>query len=227
MILFLMVLFLLGIAHTGVNISLLSKKRQVVLFCIFLFGLVLLIYPLAIRTSLESAEMMIREQGIVSLVCTYQVIESIVFMLFSLWTVRVHYERKVFSKAGLVPLLPSGIFLSGIFLASTYIFNTVRAGSFFGLALSLATVIIVTVLVGSFILRKLIPVWEIRMELKILLSFFQLTIAMALPLVLLGLRIHGTQIEVHAQTALFSWIAMLIIVLAGKLFANKKRRRSL
>ena len=69
----------------------------------------------------------------------------------------------------------------------------------------------------------MISCWERRMELKIILSFFQIILAMFLPLILMGLKIQGTQIRVDLKQAAAVFISLLCVVGLGFCFQVRKQ----
>ncbi|MCD4779524.1 MAG: hypothetical protein K8S27_03100 [Candidatus Omnitrophica bacterium] len=194
---------------------------------------------------------MLNDFNVLSLACTYQIVESIIFMILSLVLIRAHYKEigahirkgpenalipvratdnmpameKILSLAKIVPLLPSGVFLVGAFLGETYLFNVIDHMRFYVLALLFSSSIAVVLFANAIALRRLFSGWEWRMELKIVLSFFQIIVAMFLPLLLMGLKIHGTQLQVEIKTTMISLASLAFVILAGLFCHLRKQSR--
>ncbi|RLF02584.1 MAG: hypothetical protein DRJ64_09160 [Thermoprotei archaeon] len=89
-------------------------------------------------------------------------------------------------------------------------------------ALFLSVMLFVISSVTAFLLKGCFAEWEWRMELKGILSIFQILLAMFLPIILMGVKIQGTQLEVEAGKTLVSLTAMMLIALSGCLYRMQK-----
>jgi hypothetical protein len=213
---FLLVIFFLSCLHQAMNLSLYGKTRNILYFCLFIAAVGLAMFRFSIRINFMSIAALLNDANGLALACTCQIIESAIFMLAVFAQIRAHYEDKTAFSANLVGLLPSGIFLVGVFFSETYLFNIVNDMRFVGLALVFSAALAGALFIAGFSLRKLIPRWEWRMELKIILSFLQIVLAMCLPLLLMGLKIQGTQLKVEEFGPVFTaWGFLALIVMMG------------
>ncbi len=222
---FLIILFILSYFHVVINLSLFAKKRYVLIFCLFIAMISFAMVPFSIQLSFKILNRILNDLNVLSLACTYQIVESIVFMILSLLLIRAHYKKQAVMILRIIPLLPSGVFLVGIFLGETYLFNVIDNMQFYRLGLLFSATIAAVLLISAIALRKLLLNWEWRMELKIILSFFQIILAMFLPLLLMGIKIRGTQLQVDIRTAAISLAGMVFIGVAGFYYQRLKKRR--
>ncbi|MCK4816753.1 hypothetical protein KA005_13365 [bacterium] len=167
---------------------------------------------------------MLNDFNVLSLACTYQIVESIVFMILSLVLIRAHYKERAVMISRIVPLLPSGVFLIGIFLGETCLFNVIDNMQFYILALLFSSLMAGFLFANTIALRMLFLDWEWRMELKIILSFFQIILAMFLPLLLMGIKIRGTQLQIDIKTTAVSLAGMAFIVITGFYYPLLQKR---
>lgn len=222
---FLIILFTLSCVQVAVNLSLFTGKRSILLFCFSAALVSFLMFPFSIQLNFQKLALTLNDFNVLALVCTYQIVESILVMILSLTFIRAHYKEKTFPAAKAFPLLPPGVFLAGIFFGQTYLFNVIDNVRFYLQALSLSLLIGVILFLSTVILKKLFLGWEWRMELKIILSFSQIILAMFLPLLLMGLKIQGTQLRVDIKTTLISLLSLILIVFTGFYWQLFSKRR--
>lgn len=222
---FLIILFILSYFHMVINLSLFAKKRYVLIFCFFIAIISFAMFPFSVQLSFKILNQILNDFNVLSLACTYQIVESIVFMILSLLLIRAHYKKRAVMISRIAPLLPSGVFFVGIFLGETYLFNVIDNMQFHSLGLLFSALIAAVLLMSAIALRKLLLNWEWRMELKIILSFFQIILAMFLPLLLMGIKIRGTQLQVDFRTTTISLTGMVFIVVTGFYYQLLKKRR--
>ncbi len=220
---FLILLFILGWLHSMVNLSLLKKRRSIFIFALGLSAISYGLFPLAIKINVQIINQAIHDANILSLACTYQIIEALAIMLLALVLIKSHYG----GKAALIPessaLFPSGIFLGGVFIFQVYFFNVIHELPFPIAALMFSLLILAVMGVSSWGIRKLISSWAWRVEIKILLSFFQMVLAMFIPLVLAGMRTNAQGYKINAGATIVTLTAMMIPVILG--FSLKLRFR--
>lgn len=223
--LFLIMIFFLSYLYSIISISLFEKKRAALVYSIVLGFIGLAFFPYATRISLSNVTAALNDRDLVFLVCIMQIVESAVFLILSSLLIRAHYKGSTRLIERIVPYLPSGIFLAGMFMLLTYVFNRVSGIPFGTISFLFSAGIFILLFTGSLIVRKLIYSWEMRMECRVILSFFQIMLGMFLPLVLMGLKVHGTQIRVPVKESIFTWLGLLIIVIYGKIQKDKKTRK--
>jgi hypothetical protein len=213
--LFLAILFILGFFHTAINLSLFSRKRNVTAFVATLSALIFVLFPLSIRLNIEALIGFLGSFHTLSSICTYQIIESIVIMLLSIALIKGHYTGKQSALVKSFSLIPSGVFLLGVFFIQTYFLNRGWGLAFYQSALIYSIGLFIILWLAAAGIRKLFLDWEWRIELKIMLSFLQIVLAMFLPLVLLGLRTHEVQLGIDIKATIVTFLAMALIMFIG------------
>ena len=213
--LFLAILFILGFFHTAINLSLFSRKRNIAIFSFILSVLIFLFFPLSIRLSMEALTRFLGSFHTLSSICTYQIVESIAIMLLSILLIKDHYAGRQSVLARTFSLMPSGVFLLGTFFIQTYFLNRGWGLAFYQNALIYSAGLFIILWLTAVGIRKLFLDWEWRIELKIMLSFLQIVLAMFLPLLLLGLRTHEVQLGIDLKVMLTTFLAMAFIMVIG------------
>ena len=220
--LFLIILIFLGFWHTAINISLLKKTAVIAVLSFLLSAVGFVFFPFAIKINIHTLSQFLNNVHVLSCFCTYQIIESITFMLLSLLLIRQHYLGKQKLISSFFYLLPSGIFLAGIFFLQTFLFNSIEYISFFSITLVLFVGAYLLLFLNALALKKIFLNWEWRMELKIILSFFQILIAMFLPIIVMGVKIHNTQLNFNIKSSFISLTVMLLVAYTGYFYKMKK-----
>ncbi|MEA3489806.1 MAG: hypothetical protein U9R44_05665 [Candidatus Omnitrophota bacterium] len=182
-------------------------------------------FPFSIQVSMKRLTRLMNDFNVLSAICTYQIAESIFVMFLSVLLIGGHYKGEKTGILKFVPLVPSGIFMAGVFFTETYLFNAISCLRFRFLAMAVSGVVFILLFSGALTARKLFARWEWRMEMKIILSFFQMLLAMFLPLILMGVKIGGTQLKVDIRTAVTILPCMLIVVVTGALYRIRKNGR--
>ncbi|NCU31724.1 MAG: hypothetical protein EOM23_02045 [Candidatus Moranbacteria bacterium] len=191
-----------------------------------IFGVITVaMFPYAVRINLKDISMMLNSSDVVSLLCTFQIIESVIFLLLSLYLIRSHYRTSSRWFEWIIPYVPSGIFMTGLFVSEVYLFNTLNDMSFGMTALIFAMGVFALLIINAFAIRILLPSWGFRMEMKVIISFFQIMLGMFLPLILMGLKIQGTQLQVSFARSVLVWIGLLGVFICGHIYKAKKIRK--
>lgn len=220
--LFLILIFSLSYMYSAISISLFEKKRAALVYSLILGLVGFVFFPYAARVSLSEVNAALNDRDFVFSVCILQIIESSVFLVLSSFLIRAHYKRSTRFVEKIVPYVPSGIFMAGVLMLQTYIFNRVSGMNFATVSLLFSASVFILLFSGALITRKLMRTWEMRMELRVILSFFQIMLGMFLPLILIGLKVQGTQIRVPVRESLITWAGILTVVIYGTLRKNKK-----
>lgn len=207
--LFLGILFLFGGLHTVNNISLLSKRRYQLAYCALISMAVFMFFPFAAKVNIQAINRALSDFKMLSVVCTFQVFESMALMLISLFLIRNHYDGQTRGAVQYLALLPSGVFLAGLLLIQMYLFHRIVGASFSLVAFGFAIVIFIVLGLSTLALNKLERIWEWKMESKITLSFLQIILAMFLPLIIVG----GNIGESHFRFQLGQTLAVLLFIL--------------
>ena len=222
--LFIIILFFFGFIHTAVNLSLIKERKNILIYLFSLTLALFVLFPLSIRISIEGAIQLINDPEVLSFFCTFQILESLLSMILSLSLIRAYYSQKVRPFSEIAALLPSAVFLSGAFLFQTFIFRKISGLPFTVTALIFSIIAAVSMFICFILFRAFFRSWETRMEIKIVLSFFQIIMATFLPLMLSGISSVKAGSAGDFKTTAVSLTLIILIILSGK-YLNKIRRR--
>ncbi len=212
---FLTILFLFGFLLTVTNLSLLKKNGPRFLLSAAVSTASFAAFPLAIKFNIQTLYQLMNDFTILSFVCTYQIVEAILFALLGLLLIKGHYVGRGNRLFKSLSLLPSGVFLAGLFFLQTYLFNVVTGMSFHKPALLFSGILLSILWFGAIGLKQFLPDWEWRMEVKIVLSFFQILLAMFLPLIVRGVTVRQSLLAFDIKTIFTMLAAMAVVAAVG------------
>ena len=222
-------LFLMGFIHTACNISLLTEVRHKISYSLLIFVAIFVLFRWSTMLNVQDVDHFLADFSTLSSTCVFQVAEGLMIMFVSLLLIRSHYQtvgRGWFQKtASYIALAPSGIFLAGLFLVQTYAFNVIEDIPFYQVALGLAIVGFLIMMIVSMAIAGLIRSWESRVELKIVLSFLQVLLAMFLPIIVTGNKLQQSHFVFEMSQALITIMILLGVVFSGLYWHRFKLRR--
>lgn len=216
--LFLVILFLFGGLHTVNNISLINKRRYQLVYCAFISAVIFILFPVLAKINIQTAARALSDFNVLSMVCTFQVFESMAAMLISLLLIKNHYNGQNHMGIHYLALLPSGVFLAGLFFIQMYLFHGIEGIPFFWIALGFAIGLFVILSLSTAVLNRLERVWEWKVESKIILAFLQILLAMFLPLIIVGMNIGESHFKIYFGQTLVIFLFILGLLGAGFLW---------
>ncbi|MCC6758590.1 MAG: hypothetical protein IT395_03065 [Candidatus Omnitrophica bacterium] len=216
--LFLGILFLFGGLHTVNNISLINKRRYQLICCAFISAAAFILFPILTKINIQAVDRGLSDFNVLSMVCTFQVFESMAAMLISLLLIKNHYNGQNRMRIHYLALLPSGVFLAGLSLIQMYLFHGIEGIHFVWIALGFAGSLFVILGLSVAVLNKLERVWEWKIESKIILAFLQILLAMFLPLIIVGMNIGESHFKIYFGQTLATFLFMLGLVGTGFLW---------
>lgn len=188
------------------------------IYCAFISVVVFIFFPVSIKVNLQAAARALSDFNVLSMVCTFQVFESMAAMLISLLLIKNHYNGQNRMRIHYLALLPSGVFLSGLFLIQMYLFHGIEGIPFFWIALGFAVGLFVILGLSATVLNRFERVWEWKIESKIILAFLQILLAMFLPLIIVGMNIGESHFKIYFGQTLAIFLFMLGLLGAGFLW---------
>lgn len=215
--LILLILFLFSISTYFLNLSLIKKKIYVYLNVISLGILFLLFYlPLTEINTAKLSELL-SSYELMSGIAAYQIAESILRFILTMQLIRGHLSKSSNRFLKILSLTPPLVFLIGLSVIEIYLFNNVHGYSYQTLAIIFSGSVIIFSLTGYFLTKFLLRDWEIRIELSVVITLFQIALAMFLPVLLLGIDVGGKKIEYNYLTTFYTFIAMFFVLGSGYL----------
>jgi len=219
----------LGFFHTACNLSLLPDKRQRIIYSFIIFAGVFACFGWSKSLNIKGVDQFLADFSTLSTSCTFQVMEGLTIMFVSLVLIKSHYQTTRegwFQKiASYIALAPSLVFLVGMFLVQTYAFNMIEETPFYQIALAVAIVGFLLLLITAFAITGLIQTWESRIEIKIILSFLQILVAMFLPIIVIGNKLQQSHFVVDFAQTMGTIIMLSMVVFAGLYWQQLKLRR--
>lgn len=223
------ILFVMGFIHTACNISLLTEIRYRISYSFLIFLGIFILFRWSTMLNIQQVDQFLSGFSTLSSTCVFQVAEGLMIMFVSLLLIRSHYQTLTsswFQKiASYIALAPSGIFLVGLFLVQTYAFNVIEDTPFYQIALGLAIVGFLILMIVSTAIASLIRSWESRVELKIVLSFLQVLLAMFLPIIVTGNKLQESHFVFELSQTLITIMLLLSVIFSGLYWHRFKLRR--
>lgn len=219
----------MGFLHTACNISLLSEIRHRVIYSSIIFLAIFALFGWSKMLNIQQVDQFLADFSTLSTTCAFQVAEGLMIMILSLLLIRNHYQTLSsgwFQKlASYIALAPSGIFLVGLFLMQTYAFNVIEETAFYKIALGVTIAGFLILLALSFVISSLVKTWESRVEIKIILSFLQILLAMFLPIIVTGNKLRESHFVFDLSQSIITIVILLSITCLGLYWYRLKLRR--
>lgn len=169
-----LILFILSFLLTGIQLSFMPKKLMVGM-CLLVSGLfTFAMHSRAIEQSYDSFMRQLEDTSLVTDFVVVLVIEAILGLLLAIFMIRKHYGepvRKFFRNA---VYFPGIIVFPALFYAMSLVYLNTTSFSFTSIAIVLSFVFPLILLGIRFLVKKLIPEFELRAELKFILHIIQL-----------------------------------------------------
>ena len=221
---FLLIFFSVAFIYTVFNLSISSSKSVfwVAVLVPVIFSLVM--YPICVSQSNKALENILSQSNIVSIAALIQIFEAIILVTLSILHIRGYYSLRPKRVLNWIVVLPSFVFLTGLFFLQTHWFLYSEKLSFFLMSVIFSLGTGVILIVASFCIRKLIREWEIRAELKMLIVMLQILLAMFLPLIAKGVKVPFSNLEMDEISIVFTVAIISTLSVLGFLkyhFKNK------
>lgn len=204
--------------------SLFGGKKNIIFYSIALGILIFSVYPLAVKINFSNFMKWINDFNILSLFCVWQIIESTIFMFGTLTAIKLHYSETGGKTAKYFLLLPSIIFLTGLFGCQIYLFNSISGVKFYITSAIFSIGVVMITFISAALIKTIIKYWELRMELRILISIIQIIISMFLPMLITGVKIQDTQLKAEPIKIAITFVSFFLMILTGYKINLKKFR---
>lgn len=226
---FLVIIYFLALIQTILNISFIEKMSSRLLICtLTAFSSYIFYYP-AVNINFESFRKSILEKNFLIIICGIMIAEGLCNTAVSFLSIKSNYisefDRsrnsiltKIMSSKSLLKSLiafPSIVFLSGIFVVLTALFNS-NTGSRFGiLTLQYSFLIFTLLAVFSAFTAFYFRNFELHLELKILSSLFVIITAMFLPMLTENLSVSSGFKSEDFKTVFLVFLTLSAFMLIG------------
>lgn len=169
-----LILFILSILLTGIQLGFMQKKRIVGMWLVLSGLFIFAMHNSAIEQSYDTFMRQLHNTALVTDFVVVLVIEAILGVLLAILMIRKHYGepvKKIFQHA---VYLPGVIVFPALFYLMSIVYLNTTGFSFTGIAIVLALAFPLVLLGIRFLVKKLIPEFELRAELKFILHILQL-----------------------------------------------------
>lgn len=227
MIIFLVVYIVFSFVATVLKFSMIEKKRYLLIAVGLLFVFSIGTYQLAIHQNNQTFLEVMQNRQIVSFASLLQIIESILMVLLAFSLIGGHFKKRTKVLANIFSILPSIVLLGGLFLLQVYAFLFIENISFEWIAILFSITIILLTLLSVLVVKWVLPSWEIRAELKILVAFLQILLAMFLPIIVNEIKVPYSNLTVDIPSILVLSSTVLFFVLVGLITYKYKIRLKL
>ena len=223
---FLFLFFAVSAGFTVMSLSLSENNKSLVIGAGVIALATLVYYPYAIELTNQSLKSAISNSKLVHSISLLQIFESIILLGVAVMHVKYHYQTKPRSKQILsyLNLFPSIVFLIGLFFIQGYFFLSVEGISYWAMTIGFALTTFFVMVISPYIIKLLIHEWDLRAEFKMLISLFQILLAMFLPLIVRGIQVPFTNLSIEAQPITITAITIISISLLGGLNYFRKEK---
>ncbi|PIE01504.1 MAG: hypothetical protein CSA81_11275 [Acidobacteria bacterium] len=219
-----LILFTFGGLSTIVKSSLLDdfKTRSAYWAVISLIGF--LSYPFMKQVSFVQIETLLTQKEWLERMAVWLVFESLVTTLLSFKIIRSHFGLKIKKWQNLLFFMPSLVVVAGFILGNASMFYLMDGLSFLKVATFTSLGCFVIALFLTAVFRWLFFNWNLQFNILIFMAFFQLLVAMFLPLLLRESYEKTPFFIVELQPTLFFLAGSLFFGVTGYLLFNTIRR---
>ena len=213
--LILAILFLFSIGNYVLNLSLIKNKIYLFLNILFVSFLIFLLQIPAAGVNSVKLSGFLANYEIMASIAAYQIAESMLRFVSSMQLLDTEKKGILNGVSKYFSLTPPLVFLTGLYLIEIYLFNNFHGYSFLLIASVYSVSILFITLLLYYLHRKILANWFLRAEISVMITLFQIALAMFLPVLLLGIEIGGENAEYDYGNILISFIVMIIIIALG------------
>lgn len=220
------VTFLLTIILFGLQMTFFKKKILIYTKLTLIAIGIYLIYPHCIEQSYKTIQQAINNTQLINNFATIITAEALIGTLLSILQIKLLFAKKHSKIAKYSPYFSGITILIAIFYIESFLFINIRNINFQILAITFAITIPLFLLGLTFILNKLIPEHEIRIELKFFLHIGQIVTTIILTITTLKLPVKIPKQNHQLYPFLTIILISLIISLSGYLIHQIKIKKT-
>ncbi|MBN1187973.1 MAG: hypothetical protein JXB49_37205 [Bacteroidales bacterium] len=225
MILFIIIFVSFAFLSTILKFSLIENRPLQIAGIVLVSGYCLVVYPLCIKQNNQHVFEILQNKNIIHAIAALQIFESILMIAISLQYIKGHFSKSIKPFIALLSVIPSFVFLGGLYLFQLFLFQKITGMSFVTIAVLYAFITGLIVLFFMFVTKVIIKQWEVRVELKILIHFMQILLAMFLPLIVNEVKVPFSNLVTDTSSILIILSIILVFGLLGILEYKYLRKR--
>jgi hypothetical protein len=214
MVLFLGLLYILGLTNTVINFSLLKHWWQAALVSLGISAFILIIYPYCTSFGIVQLQNFMHDRVVIANCALTLIVESFfMLVLSSKFIIKSLNGQKV--QWAFSSLFPSLGLITGNAIILIIIFQIISGKPFPLIALVTAAIIFALLTIGSVLVRVTISSFDSKVKGKIFIHFLQILLAMFLPVLAAGIEIPVIPVHYDLMFTIIIASGMAIIVLTG------------
>ncbi|MFP4173282.1 MAG: hypothetical protein ACLFV4_10265 [Candidatus Hydrogenedentota bacterium] len=208
-------LLILALLMGGLKLALFERVRNAVLTAVLLGAATGIGMPWAIRLNMQNVQLFIQGYETLSLVCLVQAAEALATLGLAAYLMNAHYGERTAPVLRVTALIPNAVFFGGLFVLQVIAVNRIPAQSFLLIGAGYGVAVVI-VLVGLMTLgRVVLRAWLTRLNAMLSVGFFQLILAMVLPLMAQGLETPDIGWAIQLSPTFVTIGGMLTLALIG------------
>jgi heme/copper-type cytochrome/quinol oxidase subunit 4 len=154
----------------------------------------------------------------VSYVAIIQFIESFALILMSFRFIRDRVGASQHKWIQIFEWIPSLLFVLGFLFTQLLVFMMIHGMDYLSLNAGYILFVWLSMYGAQWLVKKVLPEWELRTELLVILAFIQILIAMFLPLIVQDVQSPGLQFTDNWFALGISLGSLFFLIVAGGLF---------
>lgn len=204
------ILFALAWLSFLLQISLSKQKRVALAFALLIAIGLYLSYPYAIEQSYAKFREILLNAKWLSNIVVFQIIESLAGIFFSVFLIRMFYNEKVQKVFRFFIYFPGFVIIPTVFYTQSFLFLNITGFDFKILAIGIAIIIPLLLIALRFLIRYLVPEYDLRLELKFIVHIIQLILAVFVSVKLFSLP---TTQQKTQEFSIYQPLALLMLLL--------------
>ncbi len=171
---------IIGFFQFVISVTLLDKVRNAILVTFAMACVPFVYHFFALKTNFNVITGQLGNLGFISGMVALEIAVMFLTTYFSADIIHSHFSNKITFKR-FFALIPPVFFIIGIILGQLWIFNEVSGYSYLGLTSAISMFLFIIVFGLAMLAKLMLRDWNLRLELKILLSILLIMGAMLLP----------------------------------------------
>ncbi len=214
MVLFLGLLYILGLTTTVINFSLLKHWWQAALASLVVCVSLVIMHPYCASIGIAQLQNLLHDRALITNCALFQIVESFFMIVLSNKFIVKSLNSQKLRWAG-ISLLPSLALIAGNAVILIILFQMISGKSFSLIASVAATCIFIVLMAGRTIVHMSIRSFDSKIKGKIFILFLQILLAMFLPLLATGIEIITIPVHYDLLFIIIVTGGMTLVALTG------------
>lgn len=204
-------LFVLSFFMLALQMSLIKRKIVYLIWLIVIAGFIYISHPKAIELSHTHISILLADKSAIENFMVIQIIEAICGIMLSIYLTRLYYGEPVKKIFRYLKYFPGIILFPAVFYSSGYVFINIVALNFKLMAFIISIAIPTLFWVFHLVIKKALPEFDLRIELKFVIHVVQLLLAVIISILAFSLPVMPAYLTFHINQ-LLTFIAAVLCV---------------